>query len=124
VNQHQLDVGDIVRLEFDRLTAEMAEPLAKDIESSLSTEQAVLRPLPVRGRLSEDFGAGAVVLELAISTASGVTSGVITALLTARLRALRPPEAPQVRITELGGSTSARERLRIRIELGPSDEDA
>ena len=117
MNQDHLEVGDTVRLEFDRSVADLAEPLSKNIEAELSTGQAMFRPLPVLGRLSRDLGAGAAVLELVLSTASGVTSGVITAALAARLRALRPPEAPGVHVTELNPAPGATERLRIRVEI-------
>jgi hypothetical protein len=119
VTETELFAGDIVRVEFDREAAHLAELLdggwSPHDESGIVATQ-----IPTDVDLSDDFSAGALVIEFVIATASGITSGVIASLLTARL--LGQGKDAHASIESLPVSDGATERLRLRVKAEPDDK--
>lgn len=115
----QLSVGDIVRIEFDREAAHLAELLTGGWSPS-DESGTVATLVPSEIDLGSDFSAGALAIEFAIATASGITSGVITSLLTTRL--LRQGQETTASVEVLPAAQGATERVRLRVKAESDTE--
>lgn len=114
-----LNVGDVVRVEFDSDVAYLAESLVEALNGETD-----LTPLPYKAEFDRDFSAGAVVAEFVVATTSGITSSLITALILGGLNRLKKDRQPELVRMPLSDADIARIRLRVVTPEPPAELEA